>query len=189
MVKKYIIIAGSARSGKSTLCSQIAKLLGYQHIQMDAIIDALEKTLPCAGINTHTDSVESISKKMAQFINGIIESEEYSKFDYGVVFDICQLLPQDYKKYIGNAKADIFYLVTRTKDVEERLKVLQTFDTDKEYTFHKSLEKKREICKEIVEESEIFYQQCLKYGLPVYDTLYKREEVFSKLLNMIRSDV
>lgn len=187
-MKKYVIIAGPARSGKSTLCSQMSNLLGYQHIQMDAIIDALEKTLPCAGINTHTDSIKSISEKMAQFINGMIESDEYSKFDYGVVFDICQLLPQDYEKYINKTKCDIFYLVTRTNDVDERLNVLQLFDTNKEYTFYKSLETKREICKEIIEESELFYQQCLKYSLPVYDTLYKREKIFSQLLNKIANN-
>lgn len=184
-MKKYVIIAGVARSGKSTLCSQISNLLGYQHIQMDAIIDALEKTLPCAGINTHTDSIESISSKMARFINGIIESDEYSKFNYGIAFDICQLLPQDYEKYINKTKCDIFYLVTRANDVDERLNILQLFDTDKEYTFYKSLEEKREICKEIIEESELFYQQCLRYSLPVYDTLYKREKIFSQLLNEI----
>lgn len=118
MKKEYLIIAGVARAGKSTLSSKIAMEMGYQHMQMDAIIDALEKTLPGAGINTHTDSMESISEKMARFINGIMASEEYAKFDYGVVFDIC----------------------------------------------------------------EPIYRQCQQYDLPVYDTLYDREEVFAKIL-------
>lgn len=182
MKKKYIIIAGVARAGKSTLSSKIAMEMGYQHMQMDAIIDALEKTLPGAGINTHTDSMESISEKMARFINGIMASEEYAKFDYGVVFDICQLLPQDYEKYIDKEQCDIFYLVTRTDDVEKRLEVLQEYDTADEYTYHKSLQRKRDICREIMEESELIYRQCQQYDLSVYDTLYDREEVFAKIL-------
>lgn len=82
--------------------------------------------MPGAGIDTHTDSLEFQSEKMAQFINGIIASEEYAKFDYGVVFDICQLLPRDYDKYINKEQCDIFYLVTRTDDIEELMEETST---------------------------------------------------------------
>ena len=62
------------------------------------------------------------------------------------------------------------------------MEVLQEYDTTDEYTYHKSLQQKRDVCREIMEESELIYRQCQRYDLPVYDTLYDREEVFKKLL-------
>lgn len=37
-MKKYIIIAGVTRSGKSTVPQMIGKRIGFQHIRMDSII-------------------------------------------------------------------------------------------------------------------------------------------------------
>ena len=45
-MKKYIIIAGVPRAGKSTISKRIAKEKGYQHISMDSILAGIEKTFP-----------------------------------------------------------------------------------------------------------------------------------------------
>lgn len=42
-MKKYVIIAGVPRAGKSTISKRIAKQKGYQHISMDAILAGIEK--------------------------------------------------------------------------------------------------------------------------------------------------
>lgn len=42
-MKKYVIIAGVPRVGKSTISKRIAKQKGYQHISMDAILAGIEK--------------------------------------------------------------------------------------------------------------------------------------------------
>lgn len=44
-MKKYIIIAGVPRAGKSTVSQMIAKQVGYQHISMDSVIAGIEKVL------------------------------------------------------------------------------------------------------------------------------------------------
>ncbi len=44
-MKKYIIIAGVPRAGKSTVSQMIAKQMGYQHISMDSVIAGIEKVL------------------------------------------------------------------------------------------------------------------------------------------------
>lgn len=45
-MKKYIIIAGVPRAGKSTVSQMIAKQMGYQHISMDSVIAGIEKVFP-----------------------------------------------------------------------------------------------------------------------------------------------
>lgn len=52
-MKKYIIIAGVPRAGKSTLTSIISKQLGYQHICFDTINYALEQNMIEPKINTN----------------------------------------------------------------------------------------------------------------------------------------
>ena len=44
-MKKYIIIAGVPRAGKSTVSQMKAKQMGYQHISMDSVIAGFEKVL------------------------------------------------------------------------------------------------------------------------------------------------
>lgn len=92
-MKKYIIIAGVPRAGKSTVSQMIAKRMGYQHISMDSVIAGIEKVFPETKINSDaSDDPQSnlvfISSKMAPFIRTMMDSGEYEECDYGVVIDI-----------------------------------------------------------------------------------------------------
>lgn len=104
-MKKYIIIAGVPRAGKSTVSQMIAKQMGYQHISMDSVIAGIEKVFPETKIDTDSsDDLQSnlvfISSKMAPFIRAMMDSGEYDECDYGVVIDIYQLLPVDYMNFL-----------------------------------------------------------------------------------------
>ncbi len=187
-MKKNIIIAGAARAGKSTLSSMIVKKFGYQHLAMDSLIEGFEDIFPEMNIDTHRDSISHISKRIAPFINSIIKSGEYDKFDYGLVIDVCQLMPEDYLKSIDTNLCEIFYLVTECATVEDRLKLLDEFDNEDEYTFYKTQEKKIKICKDIVEESNIFRIECEKNGLKCIDTSYQRKDKFEKILKAIEEN-
>ena len=107
-MKKYIIIAGVPRAGKSTVSQMIAKRMGYQHISMDSIISGIEKVFPETGIDTGAaidpqSNLENISAKVAPLIKAMMDSGEYDECDYGVVIDVYQLLPKDYVTHIcGN---------------------------------------------------------------------------------------
>jgi len=186
-MKKHIIISGTARAGKSTLCSMLSKQLGYQHVSMDAIIEGFEDIFPELGVDTHTDTIMNISKRISPFINAMLNSGDYDKFDYGMVIDVCQLMPEDFVQYIGNSTCDIYYLITACESAEERLSILDQFDTEKEYTFFKSSEKRLNICEDIVFESGIFKNQCEQYNLPYIDTLYNRAEKLEALFEKIKN--
>ena len=83
-MKKYVIIAGVPRAGKSTISKRIAKQKGYQHISMDAILAGIEKNFPECKINIsdYDDALKNyryISSKIAPFIRAMINSGEYDE--------------------------------------------------------------------------------------------------------------
>lgn len=181
-MNKHIIIAGAPRSGKSTICKQISHTFGYQHISMDSIVAGIEKVFPETGINSDADvdalvNVRKISRKLAPFIQAMIESGEYDECDYGMLIDVYQLLPEDFVRYIDPVKCSIFYFITSDLSIEERIEILKEYDTPADYTFYDSEETKHRRCAEIVRVSAKMKDQCEKYGLLYFETAYDRDQV------------
>ena len=89
------------------------------------------------------------------------------KCDYGVIFDVYQLLPEDYVTYIDDEKCDIAYfyhlILHRKKDLE-----YYSYMTHRMIIpiFHSQEEKQRE-CADIVSISNYLKQQCILYGLSI----------------------
>lgn len=193
-MKKYIIIAGVPRAGKSTVSQLIAKQLGYQHISMDSVIAGIERVFPETGIDTDAavepqTNLEYISSKMAPFIRAMIESGEYNECDYGVVIDIYQLLPEDFMKYIGSEICDIYYFITSDVTPEERFKILKSHDTPSDYTYFHSDEDNYRDCVEIVDISKVVKAQCVSYGIPYFETACNRETVLRDFVSELVKDV
>lgn len=187
---KHIIIAGVPRAGKSTVSQRIAKELGYQHISMDSIIAGFEKAFPQVEIDTGAnvdvkENVQSISSKIAPFLRAMMDSGEYDECDYGMVIDVFQLLPEDYRKYIDTSVCEIYYFITSDVTAEERYKLLKQYDTPKDYTYYKPEEENRRNCAEIVEVSKFYKEQCEKYQLPYFETALERERVLEEFFNQL----
>ena len=190
-MKKYIIIAGVPRAGKSTVSKIIAKQFGYQHISMDSIIAGIEKVFPETKIDTDADietikNVEFISSKIALFIKAMTDSGEYDECDYGVVIDVFQLLPKDYNEFIDKEKCEIHYFLSSDVTAEERFKILKQFDTPNDYTYYHSDEENKRDCVDIVDISNYIKQQCFEYNLPYYETSYNRENVLNKFISELK---
>lgn len=187
-MKKYIIIAGVPRAGKSTLTSMIAKKLGYQHICFDTINYALEQNMIEPKINTNDESLENtkhISSVISKFINSIINSGEYDEQDYGVIFDVCQLMPEDYLNNIDKTKSAIYYLITSEVNALERLNLLKDYDTPKDYTYYETDEENLKKCESIVEISKYIKEKCIECNMKYYDTIRNREEKFDEIIEDI----
>ena len=190
-MKKYVIIAGVPRAGKSTVSKILAKQFGYQHISMDSIIAGIEKVFPETKIDTDADietikNVEFISSKIAPFIKAMTDSGEYDECDYGVVIDVFQLLPKDYNIFIDKEKCEIHYFLSSDVTAEERFKILKQFDTPTDYTYYHSDEENKSDCADIVDISNYIKQQCIESNLPYYETTYNRENVLNKFISDLK---
>lgn len=189
-MKNNIIIAGVPRAGKSTIAHRLAVRYGYQHVSMDSIIAGFEKCFPETGVNTYAglssmDTLHMISGKMAPFVRAMLDSAEYDEFEPGMVLDMYQLLPEDYMRYIHGANCVIYYFITSDVTPGERFEIQKRYDTEKDYTFYKSDEELREGAVYIVEQSILMREQCLRCGLPYYETVRDREQVFEAFCNRI----
>jgi hypothetical protein len=191
-MKKYIIIAGVPRAGKSTVSQMIAKQMGYQHISMDSVIAGIEKVFPETKIDTDSsDDLQSnlvfISSKMAPFIRAMMDSGEYDECDYGVVIDIYQLLPVDYMNFLQSEKCEIYYFLSSDVTAEERFEILKAFDTPEDYTYYHSDEENRCDCVDIVKVSHFLKGQCISYGVPYYETSHDRENVLNAFVAELKA--
>ncbi|MDE6745947.1 MAG: hypothetical protein K2J72_04820 [Oscillospiraceae bacterium] len=187
-MKKHIIISGVPRAGKSTVSRMISKAYGYQHISMDSIIAGIEKTFPETGIDSDAkdigclENVLRISSKIAPFIRAMTDSGEYDELDYGMVIDVFQLLPSDYIKYIDREMCDIYYFITSDVSPEERFALLKKYDTPKDYTYYKSDQENMDGCKDIVEVSRFYREQCIEHKLPYFETAKNRNIIFEEFV-------
>lgn len=189
-MKKHIIIAGVPRAGKSTISQLISKKFGYQHISMDSIIAGIEKTFPEAGIDSNADrqpydNLVNISAKMAPFIRAMMDSGEYNELDYGMVIDIYQLLPQDYLQYIDDSICDIYYFITSEVTAKERYEILKSNDTPNDYTYYLSDKENMENCISLVEISSLLKEQCLKFGVPYFETSHNRNDIINSFIKSL----
>ena len=185
-MKKYVILAGAPRSGKSTLAALLSKKYGYQHISIDSVLAAIETTFKETGIDTNNETIENtkfISSKLGKFIKQMINSGEYEEQDYGVIIDVCQLLPEDFAKNISTDNCDIYYFGTSDITNVERLKLLREYDTNKDYTYYESDEDMLKKCEYIVNLSNYIKLSCHNYGIRYFDTTYNRKELFDSFVN------
>ena len=85
-------------------------------------------------------------------------------------------------KYIHGANCEIFYFITSDVTPEERFAIQKKYDTEKDYTFYKSDEELREGAVYIVEQSILMKEQCLRHGLPYFETARNRGQVIERFL-------
>jgi hypothetical protein len=188
-MKHNIIISGVPRAGKTTL-SRMLMQHGWTHISMDAIIAGFEQCFPETGVSTYQalssmETLRLISGKIAPFIRAMIEGEYSGYESERAVFDVYQLLPEDYCKHLASANCMVYWIGSSDCSAAERFEIQKTYDTDKDYTFYKTETELREGCEYIVEQSLLLKHQCEIHGLPYRDTSFNREMV----LNSILSDI
>ncbi len=189
-LKKFIIISGVPRAGKSTISQTIAKRFGYQHISMDSIIAGIETVFPETNIDTEAPidpyvNLINISSRIAPFIKAMIDSGEYDECDYGAVIDVYQLLPQDYISHLSKENCDIYYFLSSDVTPEERFRLLKLYDTVNDYTYFHSDEEKQQDCLDIVNISHKIKEQCIFHNLPFYETSYNRDEVINVFMHQL----
>lgn len=164
--------------GKTTICNGISKKINYNHIPLDSIVRGFQNNFPEIGI-THNDTIINVSKKLAPFINSMIEDPEQP-----LLLDTYHLVPEDYIKFINTDKCDIFFVGYPNISPQEKLKEMRTFDKREENRILTDSELLENLKKKI-DESIYMERECKKYNLPFINTSYERDKVINNSINEI----
>lgn len=184
--RKHIIIAGVPRSGKTTVCSELAKSLKYQHLAMDAIMIAFEETFPETGV-LHTDCWNFIetSKNFIKFMNILSKTGNYDKLDYRLAFDLYHITPKDYYENIDKSCCEIYFFGYPDIDLDEKFRQIRLYDTEYDWTSKKEDSIVIDHISKYIEISKWLESECKKYNLTFINVSKNREQVLDNFVKKI----
>lgn len=187
---KNIIIAGIARAGKSTVCKELSKK-GFSHFTCDSLVYSLEHVFPKLGINQEetTEGVKTTSKNFAPLLLTLAKCMEKEYLPYPVVFDVYQLMPEDYIKHMKTKDISVYFLGYPDISVEEEFKILRANKVPGEYTLKYTDEYLKKLIEQRINESKFIQKECEKYNLPFINTSYNRTQKIDELVDRILNDV
>ena len=176
----HVIIAGAARSGKTTL-SLMLNEYGFTHYKMDSI-----KRGMCETQVLDPNEWDKISSIMCSIINRIIEDYKtdtnYLKEKY--LFDTPFLYPKDIE-LINTEDTVVIFLGHAHISAEEKIKEIRAKDKDNYWTNKISDDELRKWTVDSIEFSKYLEEECKKYNIKYYDTSRDREKVLNEALNDI----
>ena len=179
----HIIIAGTARAGKTTL-SLMLKDKGYVHYKMDSF-----KRGMCKAYNLKYDDWEPLSLKMAIIMNQMILDNKtdivYEKENY--LFDIPFLYPKDVE-LINTEDTIVIFLGYAYLTAEENFANIRKYDSDNSFTSKASDEQLMIWCKQNVEHSRYLKAECERLNIKYFDTSVNRDEVLKDAIKYIEEE-
>ena len=178
----HVIIAGAARSGKTTLSLMLNKY-GFTHYKMDSIKRGI-----CESYSLKYDDWKDVSPIMCTIINRIIEDNKtdtnYLKEKY--LFDSPFLSPKDIKM-INTEDTYVLFLGYSQISVDEMVKRIREKDLENYWTNKISDDQLRKETQENIDFSRYIEEECKKCGIKYYDTSIDRERILNEILNDIIS--
>lgn len=187
---KSIIVAGVARAGKTTVCKELCKY-GVNHVTCDSLFYTFEQIFPFLGINQEETSqgVKNASKNFCPFLTTWIKAVEEENLRYPTVFDIYQLLPEDYMEYMKKENIKVYFLGYPDISVEEEFEILRANKVPEEYTQKYNDEYLKKLIEQRIEESRFIQKECEKYNLPFVNTSTNRKDRINELVNEILKEI
>lgn len=180
MPNKHIIIAGTCRSGKTTLSLELAKL-GYVHYKMDSIKRGI-----CEIFNVNQHDWKKISPKIAQLMSIIIKENftdtVTTKELY--VLDTCHLFPKDINLLNLNTTIIIF-LGYSNITVEDKLEEMHKYDKDNYWSRNIPDKQLIQMISYNIKFSKYLQDQCKQLNIPYFDTSFNRDEVLNSAKEFI----
>lgn len=171
----HVIIAGTARSGKTTL-SLLLNDYGYTHYKMDSIKRGL-----CESLNLRYDNWEDVSPIMCNIINKIIQDNKtdtnYKKEKY--LFDTPFIYPKDLET-IDTSETIIIFLGYAHIDVETEVGLIREHDQEHYWTTRISDEQLKEWTIDNIEYSKLLEKECKRLNIKYFDTSFNRDEVLEE---------
>ena len=179
----HVIIAGTARAGKTTLSLMLNKD-GYTHYKMDSV-----KRGVCEAYGLNYTDWQDVSPIICTIINRIIQDNKtdtnYLKEKY--LFDTPFIYPKDINLIDTKDTVVIFigYAHTTPKEV---FKNIRKYDADNLWTKKLTDDILLKECQENIEFSKLLENECKKHSIKYFDTSKNREEVLIEAKKYIETN-
>lgn len=171
----HVIIAGTARSGKTTL-SLLLNEYGYTHYKMDSI-----KRGFCESFGLKYNDWKEVSPIMCNIINRIIQDNKtdtnYKKEKY--LFDTPFLYPKDIEK-IDTSDTMIIFLGYAHIDPDSEVDLIRQNDEEHYWTTKIDDDLLKRWTIDNIEYSKVLEQECKRLNIKYFDTSFNRDEVLEE---------
>ena len=181
---KHIIIAGTVRSGKTTLALNL-KNKGYTHYKMDSIKRGFFEAL-----NISTKNWKVVSKLMIKVINRIIEDSYTDTIanQESIVFDTPYIYTKDIKK-IKDKNVIIIFLGYSSITKEEVFNNIRKYDKENYWTNELLDNELLKRCEENIKFSKMLKKECKKNNILYFDTSHNRNKVLEYIEKLLEKGV
>ena len=201
---KNIVIAGSARAGKSTLARRINEELNYFVISLDKLVAIFQGAYPQLDIRlvwNREKTSANIAPFLAHFLGAFssVDGRGLLPYSHGAVkknkfvlegayVDLERILPILKTYGIEELKNDFILigLVQNNKTVDELVSDFKKYDTKDDWTYGFSDDDLRKISEDEISYSQHISDYLIKYGFTIYDTSTEREQILNKIVEDIK---
>jgi len=181
------IIAGIAKSGKTTIAKEFTKRYNIPYFSTDYIMMMLHRGNPDIDVDPEL-SDSSVAKQIQPYVYGMIKTMVENKVDYlleGVHFN-----PDFASELLKEYPNDIKIVYLGYKDISVTLKVIELNKYQKilENVWYSSFSDKKmnELILYLINESKRAYELCMLFGLKyieVYDLNIQINEIIDSIYN------
>ena len=201
---KNIIIAGSSRTGKSTLARKLNEELNYFVIGLDKLVAVFQGAYPQLDIRLNWDR-DKTRANLAPFLGHFIgmfsspDGRGLLPYSHGAVMENRFVLEGAYvdfeimlpilKTYgIEKLKENFILigLVQNNKTVDEFVGDFKKYDTESDWTYGFNDSDLREVSEDFLSFGRYMADYLTKYGFTVYDTSTEREQVLNQVIGDIK---
>ncbi len=182
---KNIYILGTARSGKSTLASMIKeKFPQYTLVSMEAVRNGFIKALPNLDMgNRYSEArVTVFPEFLVEFVNW---NREFNKNKYGSIVE-GSLIDSEMARKLLNDDDIVIFLGHNNLTNEDIIQNIMKNDNRNDYTHDWSYDKIKSHFGDIHKIEQENKNICKEKGFIYKDTSINREEVFDKLIELLK---
>ena len=167
-MKKHIFIAGTAKSGKSTLAEKICLNNKYNHIPLDYFTSSLKHNFPETKITSNVLINEESSANLALLLSRVINIMNDTEEPF--IIDSAHILPKDIIKYIDLNKWDVIYVGYPNIKPQDKFNLLRKHDKQEDWTRKRTDKELMNTVEQLVSLSKEIERQCKEYNLTFIDT-------------------
>ena len=178
-LNRHVIIAGTPRAGKTTVCLELLKY-GFVHYKMDSIKRGI-----CEVFGYDQHDWDFLNEKIAKIINIIIKenkTDTIAGLEYYAI-DTCHVLPKDVALFDENIL--VIYLGYADISVEDKFNEIRLNDKKHYWSSKVSNENLRRMIEANINLSKEIREECNRLNIKYFDTSFNREMVLKEVIGYI----